>query len=135
MAYTREEYRAYMRKYMARFRKNRRAAAIAELGGKCLRCGTQRRLEFDHIDRSTKFKAIGRLAHAGDAVFWREVRKCELLCHSCHREKSIECGDVRVAQHGSHALYKRGCRCSKCRGFVSLYMKALWKRKHFENNR
>lgn len=70
------------------------------------------------VDRSTKILPIGRMHHMAHAKFWAEVEKCQLLCVPCHRQKSIECGDVRVAAHGSWSMYRyHGCRCVECRNF------------------
>lgn len=66
----------------------RRAAAISFLGGCCKQCGTTRRLEFDHIDPTTKLDSIGHLMSASVEVFWQEVRKCQLLCHADHEAKT-----------------------------------------------
>lgn len=68
-------------------RKNRRAAAVKLLGGKCVVCGSRSRLEFDHIDRSTKRLPSNYLATASAAKFWAEIRKCQLLCRHCHLAK------------------------------------------------
>lgn len=43
-------------------------------------------LEFDHIDRTKKYKGIGFLANtAGLPALKREIEKCRVLCANCHR--------------------------------------------------
>jgi 5-methylcytosine-specific restriction endonuclease McrA len=65
----------------------RREQGIALLGGKCAKCGSTDRLEFDHIDPATKSFALSSHA-ATDAEFFEELKKCQLLCYKHHREKS-----------------------------------------------
>lgn len=74
----------YMRLYMARRRAARRAAAIAQLGGRCKRCGKTNTLEFDHKIRSSKSFALG----GADRDWTQELKKCQLLCKSCHTKKT-----------------------------------------------
>jgi hypothetical protein len=66
----------------------RRAFALSSLGGRCKRCGTTELLELDHIDPESKeFNPM----HQYKMRFERwivEVRKCQLLCESCHGKKS-----------------------------------------------
>lgn len=42
-------------------------------------------LEFDHIDRSTKFMAVAELATYSIEKISAEIAKCRVLCANCHR--------------------------------------------------
>lgn len=82
------DYNNKMNSYMKDRWEKRRAAAIEKLGGVCVSCGTDRFLEFDHIDRSTKTMTIARASSRNKEFFWNEVNKCQLLCTPCHMEKT-----------------------------------------------
>lgn len=111
----------YMAKYMAERRRNRRKQLIEMLGGKCVRCGSTDNLEFDHIIPATKSFTISS-AKALDGPWERlleEAAKCQLLCSECHRRKTKECGETggghnRIDDHGTEAMYQKGCRCDPC---------------------
>jgi hypothetical protein len=72
----------------------RRKKLIAALGGKCAQCGTNRSLQFDHIDarhwhpenlsKSKRLRVYERAAKAG---------KIQLLCSSDHAVKSAHEGE------------------------------------------
>ena len=113
----RDTYNAYMRVYMlARYRR-RKKAARAFLGGKCVVCGTTRRLEFDHRDRTSKYKVIADMWSYSEKRFWEEVVKCQLLCNKHHRVKSLEERGFKAEKgvHGTAGNYYRyGCRCVRC---------------------
>ncbi len=64
-----------------------RAWAVEQLGGKCVDCGVTDNLEFDHIYPSTKDKKICEYISVRDKLE-EEIKKCELRCKSCHRERS-----------------------------------------------
>jgi hypothetical protein len=89
MGYTREQKREYDRQWMAK----RRERGINLLGGRCVRCDSVDRLEFDHVDPLTKHPLL-RKNH--QSTFWswawsrieEELAKCQLLCHDCHAEKT-----------------------------------------------
>jgi 5-methylcytosine-specific restriction endonuclease McrA len=84
-----------MREYMARRYDRRKAAAIDQLGGKCVRCGTKDDLDFDHMDPATKsFTIARRLAGVSEAKLQAELAKCQLLCGPCHLEKSRSEGSL-----------------------------------------
>lgn len=70
-------------------------AAIKLLGGKCSDCGwsgNQAGFEFHHPDDDKKFE-IGSAANKSWDSIVEEIRKCELLCATCHRIKHSERND------------------------------------------
>src|SRR5271157_3000322 len=63
-------------------------AAIAYLGGKCMRCGYAGHpaaFEFHHRDPEQKDFTIGGVANRSWEVIQAELDKCDLLCSNCHR--------------------------------------------------
>jgi hypothetical protein len=116
MSYTGQKMKDYLRDYLPKWRARRRQEAIIRLGGKCVHCGSTERLEFDHIDPTTKVAAIGRLWVKSAAIFEAELKKCQLLCKSCHLAKSRAYGELsRGATHGSWSYVKvKKCRCDIC---------------------
>lgn len=79
---------AYMNAYMTQRWKKRRKLAIKRLGGCCVKCGTKKNLQFDHIDPKTKLFTIARGYSFSKNRFWKEVYKCQLLCEKHHVVKS-----------------------------------------------
>jgi 5-methylcytosine-specific restriction endonuclease McrA len=72
----------------------RRAKVINFLGGICVKCGETENLEVDHIYPEQKsFSISGFLTHSWAKVE-PELRKCQLLCNSCHKEKSKTDGSL-----------------------------------------
>jgi len=66
----------------------RREKALKFLGGICAICESAENLEFDHIDPEQKsFSISGFLTHAWVKVE-PELKKCQLLCNTCHKEKN-----------------------------------------------
>lgn len=112
----REQYNAYMKEYMRKRYAERRKAAIEKLGGKCVICGSIDDLEFDHIDPDTKTFTIAHRPSKNEKHFWEEIEKCQLLCKTCHIEKSIKDNGKQKAKgtHGTLSSY-RYCRCSICK--------------------
>lgn len=104
--------------------KRRRERALKYLGGVCVHCGGVDDLEFDHIDPKTKsFTVSGRLSHRWEIVV-EELKKCQLLCHGCHTNKTKSNGDHLVNfkswnkdtwKHGTQGGYRIGCRCDRCK--------------------
>jgi hypothetical protein len=131
--YSREERRLYQRQY----RKNLRQNALDYLGGKCIKCGSSEDLEFDHIDPSTKKANISSMLDAPKTLFWEEVRKCQILCHDCHLEKTriylkiVNVGKVPAnkivnPEHGTERMYSREkCRCVLCKRWKKDYRNGL----------
>ena len=59
-------------------------------GGKCVKCGSNQDLDFDHIDPSTKSASISKLVASSNKVnVIKELSKCQLLCKSCHTLKTV----------------------------------------------
>ena len=106
MAYKdKEKQREYQRNWLQR----RRQAWIETQGPTCNNCGsTEGPWEVDHINPETK------VSH--NVWSWKESRrveelsKCQLLCNTCHWEKSAS---ARERNHGL-TLYGYGCRCEIC---------------------
>lgn len=106
----------------------RKAYGIELLGGKCVWCGSQENLEFDHIVKVDKSFSIGKCYSKRFEDFDAELRKCQLLCHSCHKKKNET--DNGKAEHGKLSMYRHhGCRCEFCSSANRSYMKAYFQRK------
>lgn len=114
---TRREYRSqYRKEYQIRRYQERKAAAIAQLGGVCVECGSAEGLQFHHRDRGAKaFVITTRLATRAKAALQAELAKCELLCGSCHKAHHPRAGIC-----GTDAEYSSGCRCAECKAAHSL---------------
>lgn len=80
---------AYFRAYMAQRYVVRMAAATEVLGGACVDCGSVKRLEFDHVDPSTKEFPITKACTIAEDRFWEEVHKCVLRCRKCHLKRTL----------------------------------------------
>lgn len=119
-----------IKKYNTPYQRARWIAKIeaykTQLGGKCVNCGSQENLEFDHIDSKTKLYTITTIALRPNLVE-PELKKCQLLCHDCHLLKTKRFyTDTR--KHGTWAMYDRGkCRCEVCRALRNSY-NVEWKR-------
>jgi len=103
-----EKQREYQRRYVARARRS-----WLKEHGPCVRCNSRKKLEVDHIDRSTK------VSHS--VWSWSpqhreaELSKCQVLCSECHKKKTREERRVPVP-HGTDCGYTRySCRCEGCR--------------------
>jgi 5-methylcytosine-specific restriction endonuclease McrA len=105
----------------------KRKKAIEILGGICKSCGSTKKLEIDHIDPDLKSFSVGSGWSRSD--FFEELKKCQLLCSSCHKNKTF--GPIRKKRkHGTHAMHTRGkCRCQQCKDFFNQYKRELRARK------
>lgn len=77
--------REYQRKWLA----GRRDAWLE--GKWCVRCGTSSDLQIDHIDPRRKVEH--RIWSWSEDRRVAELEKCQVLCDTCHREKSSSNGD------------------------------------------
>lgn len=121
------------REYHQNYYRKKRAEAITQLGGKCVRCGGTKCLEFDHIDPATKTAVVSTLVRKNSTRLQSELRKCQLLCHDCHTRKSISDTGKRPAK-GTHGTLssRRYCACRKCVAAKTLYMRTYKRRKRSE---
>ena len=129
----REAYNAYMREYQKVRYVKRRTMFIAELGGKCILCGSTENLEFDHIDPTQKAFNIGKwIANRKEEDIRAELKKCQLLCASCHKRKTVKAKSV---EHGEGKTGVRNCRCEKCAPLKNAYARELKRRRAEEKKR
>lgn len=101
-------YTAYMKVYLAARYQRKRKEALKQLGGKCAKCGSKKRLEFDHIKRSTKTATVTTILCGRDSKLQAELAKCQLLCHDCHARKTAR--DLRREGFFNHAKMVRNGR-------------------------
>ena|ERR1700722_1685199 len=93
------------RKYQLAWAIKRRKEWIKN-NGPCNLCGSNFRLEVDHVDRQSKVSH--RVWSWKESRRIEELSKCQVLCYSCHKKK-------HAAPHGAFRRYKSGCRCDLCR--------------------
>ena len=123
-------FNAYHREYKRRRYWRRKAIFIEELGGKCAKCGSAKRLEFDHKHaKSRNFIITVALACMAEKPLRRELRKCQLLCRKCHEAKSIiDAGNKSAfVAHGTLSR-QRYCKCRKCQDAKNAWF-AQWRAK------
>jgi 5-methylcytosine-specific restriction endonuclease McrA len=121
------------KEYIKAYRDKRRVMAIELLGGKCCKCPATETLQFDHITPEDKVNEISSMLTTKLSVFLAELKKCQLLCYSCHLKKSIENGDLIFGREGwKHNLsgyINQNCRCDICKAEYKIYRKERWKNK------
>ena len=112
----RENYNEYMASYMLKRYHIRRNNAIEPLGGKCVLCGSSENLELDHKDPKDKAFSLAKLWSCAEPKYLEEIAKCQLLCRTCHEEKTInDLGFKRAkGNHGTISTH-RYCRCNLCK--------------------
>lgn len=89
------------------------------LGNKCNVCCSVDRLEIDHIDWKTKKFDISSVFSRTESRFLEELAKCQLLCKTCHIEKTKkDVCEMRTGfsdlPHGYVRYNERKCRCEIC---------------------
>ena len=97
------------------------------LGGRCGRCGKVNDLQLDHVDPKNKLFTIAKMWSIRKELFDIEIKKCQLLCRSCHESKTLldkgqKSGKVT---HGTLSSY-RYCRCDLCKKAMSDYNRLPW---------
>lgn len=107
--------------YLRNLRNQSRDVAFETLGRKCVKCGATEHLEFDHIDPTTKKFAISTMLAGKLWPLLEELKKCQVLCRKCHREKTRKENSKRqfgTGKHGTMWMYwKHKCRCGICKEY------------------
>ena len=114
------------RKYAREWAAARRVAWFADK--KCVKCGSIQNLQIDHKDPNTKDASL-RANHTNSIWSWsrerreKELNKCQVLCKSCHKEKTSAERRAHL-KHGMRGMYtKVKCRCTLCREANAKYMR------------
>ena len=103
-----------MREYQKEWIKKRREAWFESKGNQCAQCGSEDRLELDHIDPSKKVSH--RIWCWAEERRLEELAKCQPLCYGCHQAKTrIDKKEMFPVRHGENAGYDSGCRLKCCR--------------------
>ena len=90
----------------------RRLEWIELQGGKCVKCGSIEKLEVDHINREDK--VTHRVWSLSDERRKKELFKCQVLCHDCHKEKTISELSKPLVHGTSNGYCKHKCKCFYC---------------------
>lgn len=111
--------REYQRLWMAKRRRD-----YLDDHPNCVKCGSTEGLEVDHIDRSTKVDH--KVWSWAEKKREEELKKCQVLCHVCHRDKTTAETRALVGPwvHGSNAYKASRCRCDICRDANAAYNRA-----------
>ena len=83
-----ERYQEYQKKYRENLYKERKKLIFDLLGNKCVKCGSIDNLEIDHIDPHLKLFDVLNYILANIDKLTNEIKKCQLLCYDCHKEKT-----------------------------------------------
>lgn len=128
-------YNAYMNEYMTARYHRRRSEFIKSRGGVCELCySVGPDFEIDHVDQNSKsFDIAKAFASWSDARLKPELDKSQVLCVTCHREKTRldlakRFGQRTHWEHGTLGGY-RYCRCPDCKKAKSDYSKTHRKTK------
>ena len=106
------------------FRKRKEYISI--LGGECRWCGSKEKLTFDHMVAKTKKYNISSIVTYNSKKVLAELKKCQVLCRSCHRKKTKLNSEGPKSwnkgnwKHGTQSAYRIGCRCVDCRKAYSV---------------
>lgn len=100
------------RRYQREWVQKRREKYLKEYGP-CVLCDTEENLEIHH--KNPDEKTSHRIWSWSDARIRAELKKCKILCRSCHTK--IHTGETRKSiVHGTRNGYDRhGCRCDLCK--------------------
>lgn len=113
-----ESRKEYMRQYMAKRYHDKMNSVREMLGNKCSKCGDiEGPFHLDHIDASKKTMRAADVHSTNDKKVKEEVKNLQLLCVTCHKDKTHEAWDYGVPKprHGTYWMYyKHKCRCDAC---------------------
>lgn len=116
------EYPSQTPEARAKHREEMKAKSLEYLGGVCTKCGATENLEFDHINPEDVSFRIGARFNKSWASIKKELDKCQLLCNSCHWEKTRKERGLNQPAHGTTSYYQNyGCRCIECKASWAEY--------------
>lgn len=87
-------YNAYHKVYQLKRYHERRLKALELLGNSCKICGELHDLDIDHVNHSEKSFDISKIWSMKNETFLTELDKCQLLCRTCHLEKTKQEGSL-----------------------------------------
>ena len=116
------------REYQRLWMQKRRASFFE--GKACVACGSAEFLELDHVNPEEK--TSHRIWSFSKKKQEEELKKCQILCKSCHLEKTrkwLKETRTQPIKHGTiHGYGKRKCRCEKCREARNEYRRKMKER-------
>ena len=86
------------------------------MGGCCVYCGSTKQLQMHHKVAADKSFNISREFDRPWKELLLEVKKCELVCIKCHKEK-------HAPHHGLGMYSNQKCRCLICKTVWNLKTK------------
>lgn len=104
--------------------RQRRAELLRLLGDSCADCGAVDHLEIDHVIPALKSFNISKRWNTPIHELMPELMKCQLLCSSCHEEKTEAQVEAARIPHGGGLSGRKGCKCAPCRQRKSEYSRA-----------
>ena len=114
--------RTYQRIYQRQRYRRLREKMFHLLGDSCDRCGSKKDIQIDHRDPKRKKFDFSKNWGRPWKVLVEELKKCQLLCRSCHKKKTSK--EISRPGHGHWGAYRnRRCRCRKCKDFVVAYFR------------
>lgn len=75
----------YLRGYMLERYRAWKIETIAQMGGKCVKCGSIDGLQFHHRDPTSKSFTITKGWSQKADKMAVELEKCDLVCVACHK--------------------------------------------------
>ncbi len=100
---------------------------IDKLGGKCVKCGSIKNLEFDHINPKDKLYNIDKILSNLELLII-ELVKCQLLCFDCHVEKSTLEKAINITKGCKNSIHT--CKCHTCKEKTREYRREqYWRNK------
>jgi hypothetical protein len=122
MGYTGEKKRKYQREWSRKRRED-----WVKANGPCQTCGSNKRLEIDHIDYNIKSVHVSRIWSYTKSKREAELAKCQVLCHSCHKKKTAKEATERFT--GTRSKLRKLSKDQFFSLMDDLYVKKLSQRK------
>lgn len=109
-----QDKKEYFRKYLLKRYHSTRHKTIKILGNKCVSCGSRKNLEIDHVNPSEKRVEAHSFHSISKERYFEELKKCQLLCHQCHKEKTSK--ENSGFKHGTiYSWMRKKCTCESCK--------------------